>query len=318
MKLDEFSLISFLSRKLSIFQPEVLIGIGDDTAVVKNGNKYSFYTTDVLVENVHFLDNWKSNVPDFYYFLGRKLITISASDVASMGGMPVYGLINLLIPEVYDLKELEEFYEGVSELCNELRISVIGGDTSKSSAKTFSFFLIGEGKKFMLRSNAKPGDLVAVTGTLGDSAAGLEQLLKKEIKVFPLVERFLNPTSRVREGVEVSNLGVITCTDVSDSLVFNLYTIAESSGIAIKVDSKNIPLSPHLLTYTTGSREKALRYALYGGEDYELIVTFEESLLSGVESLGFTVIGEVVEGEGVFVDNKKVEKKGYNHFGGER
>jgi thiamine-monophosphate kinase len=264
------------------------------------------------------LDNWKSNVPDFYYFLGRKLITVSASDVASMGGVPVYGLINLLIPEVYDLKEFEEFYEGVSELCNELRISVIGGDTSKSSAKTFSFFLIGEGKKFMLRSNAKPGDLVAVTGTLGDSAAGLEQLLKKEIKVFPLVERFLNPTSRVREGVEVSNLGVITCTDISDSLVFNLYTIAESSGVAIKVDSRKISLSPHLLTYTNGSREKALRYALYGGEDYELIITFEESLLSGVESLGFTVIGEVVEGEGVFVDNKKVEKKGYNHFGGER
>lgn len=317
MKLDEFSLISFLSRKLSVFNSEVVVGIGDDAAVVKNNDGFCFFTTDVLVEGVHFLDNWKESVSNLYYSLGRKLVAISASDIASMGGIPTYGLIDLLIPESYDLKELEEFYDGISDFCSELKITVIGGDTSKSSVKTFSFFLVGKGNGYMLRSKAKPGDLVAVTGTFGDSAAGLEQLLKGEVENRFLVERFLNPIPRVEKGIEALNLGVKACTDVSDGLAFNLYTIAESSGVAVKLESEKIPLSPHLLSYA-GSRETALEYALYGGEDYELIITFNERLLSDVESLGFTVIGEVTEGKGVFVDGRKVEKKGYNHFGGKR
>ncbi|SMO64622.1 thiamine-monophosphate kinase [Balnearium lithotrophicum] len=315
MKLGEFELISLLSKTLKNKRNGIKVGIGDDTAVFELNGTLGLLTCDALVEGVHFLRNWKSLTPDFFYYLGRKLVSISVSDVASMGGAPLYSLITLGIPDWMEVEELKELYEGVNSALEEYDFSLIGGDTVKSPNFFLDLSLLGTSNKnrVMLRSKAKPGDLVGVTGTLGDSRAGLEQLLRGKVEDTYLVERFLNPEARLKEGVKALEIGVLCSTDVSDGFVFNLYTIAESSKVRIDLNSSEIPVSENLEKF---AGDGALQYALYGGEDYELIITFPEEKKEKLENLGFKTVGTVSEGEGVFLDDKFLEKKGYDHFKG--
>ncbi|TCK06276.1 thiamine-phosphate kinase [Phorcysia thermohydrogeniphila] len=313
MKLSEFKLIELLAKKLPTLPPEVTVGIGDDTAVIKKDEGYLLLTSDALVEGSHFLKEWKEKLNNFYYYLGRKLLSISLSDIASMGGIPEYAIVNIGLSEKTETEEMEELYEGLADCCREFSVTVVGGDTVSSKTEFFDVTLTGKCKNFMLRSEAKPGELVAVTGTFGDSRAGLEILKGKGKEDNYLLERFLNPIPRVKEGVEARNLGVKCGTDVSDGLVFNLYTIANSSNVSIHIEGEKIPISRELLNFV-GNSEIALNYALFGGEDYELIITLPENLQDKVESLGFKVIGEVKEGTGVFLDGERLPEKGYDHF----
>jgi thiamine-monophosphate kinase len=315
MKLGEFELIGLLSKTLKNKRNGIKVGIGDDTAVFELKGALGLLTCDALVEGVHFLRNWKSLTPDFFYYLGRKLVSISVSDVASMGGAPLYSLVTLGIPDWMEVEELKELYEGVNSALEEYNFSLIGGDTVKSPNFFLDLSLLGISNKncVMLRSKAKPGDLVGVTGTLGDSRAGLEQLLRGKVEDFYLIERFLNPKARLKEGVKALEIGVLCSTDVSDGFVFNLYTIAESSKVRIDLNSSEIPISENLEKF---AGDGALQYALYGGEDYELIITFPEEKKEKLENLGFKTVGTVSQGEGVFLNGKFLEKKGYDHFKG--
>ncbi|MEO2069701.1 MAG: thiamine-phosphate kinase [Desulfurobacteriaceae bacterium] len=311
MKLNEFELIKTLTEKLVKTSKDLVVGIGDDAAVVKRDSFYEIISSDALVEDVHYKREWKDQVPNLYYYLGRKLLTISVSDIASMGGVPEFSVINLGVSLESCEEDLVELYEGLSQACKDYGVTIIGGDTVSSATEFFDSTVFGKANGYLLRSNAKPGDLVAVSGTLGDSKAGLEILLKREELDHYLVERFLNPQARVEEGKEALSLGIECATDVSDSFVFNLYTIAESSGVGIKVFEKEIPISESLVKY---AKEKALHFALYGGEDYEIVITFKEKLLDKIEKIGFKVVGEVVNEKGVFLDERRLEKKGFLHF----
>jgi len=291
------------------------VGIGDDTAVIKKGEGYLLLTSDALVEGSHFLKEWKREVRNLYYYLGRKLLSVSLSDVASAGGTGEYAIVNLGLSEKTDKEEVEELYEGLADCAREFSVSVVGGDTVSAGTEFFDLTLTGECRNFMLRSKAKPGELVAVTGTFGDSKAGLEILKAGKKGNDYLVERFLNPTPRVNEGREAAKLGVKCATDVSDGLVFNLYTIAESSNVSIHLEKDRIPISEELLEFT-GNSELALNYALFGGEDYELIIVFPEIMQDKLESLGFRTIGEVRSGKGVFLNGSKLPKRGYDHLKG--
>ena len=312
MRLGEFELIERLVKELPPPSEKVVVGVGDDTAVVKAGRGYRLLTTDALVEGTHFRREWKGAVEELFFLLGKKLVNVCASDVASMGGEPKIGLINLGVPPDGKEEELIELYRGVGEAARELKVDMVGGDTVKSGTLFFDMTLIGESSSYMLRSSARPGELVGITGTVGDSRGGLELLERGRPEPKYLIERFLSPKARVREGREVLELGVKCGTDVSDGLLFNLGTIAQSSGVRIEVESSLIPLSHELIE--TFGKERALEFALYGGEDYELIITFPERLVNKVEEIGFKVIGEVKEGSGVFLDGKEVRTKGYDHF----
>ncbi len=313
MKLGEFELISKLTEKLSCPSEKVVVGIGDDAAVVKLNGSYQIITSDALVENFHYKREWIDRIPELYYYLGRKLLSISISDVASMGGTPEFAIVNSGVSNQSEENLLESLYDGLSDACKDYNVSIIGGDTVASETEFFDSTLTGKSKGYMLRSSAKPNDLVAVTGTFGDSRAGLEILLENRPIDNYLIERFLNPSARVEEGKEALCFGVQSGTDVSDGLIFNLYTISESSKVKIEIFSDRIPLSERLISYA-GNWEKALQYALFGGEDYELIITFPENLLDNVEKIGFKVIGVVSEGSGVFVDGKMVQKIGFDHL----
>ena len=312
MKLSEFEFINYIASRIKSGKG-VIKGIGDDTAVVEFCGKFGLLTCDSLVGGTHFLESWVSLVPELFFFLGRKLVSVCVSDIASMGGAPLFSLITLgATPSV----QLEKFYEGVESALCEYGLFLVGGDTVKSENPFFDFFILGESEKFpMLRENAKAGELVGVTGSFGDAKAGLEQLLSGKVKDRYLINRFLDPKARLREGREALRLGVKCAIDVSDGLVFSLYAIAESSNVRIEISSELIPLSNNLVSFC-GTREKALDFALYGGEDYELVATFPEELQEKMEELGFKVIGRVMEGNGVYLDGRLLEKSGYDHFRG--
>ncbi len=313
-KESEFSFIKKLCKLLPVNAAEVIIGCGDDAAVLKEANgNFGVYTVDTLAENSHFKNSWKNKIDNFYYYLGRKLLSISISDIASMGCNPKIALISLGTPFISE--DIYQLYSGLMDVARVYGISLIGGDTVYSQYRLFSLFLKGEGKGYMLRSKSQIGDIVAVTGTFGDSKAGLEILEGKLPWNSYLVMRFINPTPRLSEGLTALKEGVRCCTDVSDGLVFNLYTIAEASGVSIHLESSKIPLSQELISLTGEKRAK--EYALFGGEDYELIITFPEYMLNKLEIAGFKPIGTVKSGSPrVFIDGEPVSPKGYDHFKG--
>ncbi|ADU96955.1 thiamine-phosphate kinase [Thermovibrio ammonificans] len=312
MRTGEFELIRALSE-LTPVNGETVVGIGDDAAVVKLRGPKAAISTDALVEGSHFKSEWRELVPELFELLGRKLLAVSVSDLASTGAVPKFATVTLGVTPETEEGELLALYKGLGELARTLNVAVVGGDTVKSSTLFFDLTLIGEVKgEPLLRSRAEPGEVVAVTGSFGDSYGGLVQLLKGEVVNRRLVERFLNPPVRLREGLKAAGLGVKCGTDVSDGLAFNLYTVAESSRVAVEVESSKIPVSDDLVNLL--GRQKALEAALFGGEDYELIVTAPEKLAEELEKAGFKVIGRVREGSGVFVDGKRIEPKGYDHF----
>jgi len=313
MKLSEFELIERVKGLFGREEDRVELSVGDDAAVLRCGELYQMLTCDALTEGSHYLKRWKERVEGFYRKLGKKLINVNASDVASMGGEPRFSLITACFTKESSEEEAQEFFRGVKEAAEELGVAVVGGDTIKGKGELFDCFMVGESSEgYMVRGGAGPGELVGITGTVGDARGGLEILLKgMEVNDY-LVNRFLCPTARVKEGRGAVKLGVKCATDVSDGLVFNLHTIAQSSKVAIEVESEKIPLSKELVRVF--GKERALHFALYGGEDYELIITFPESLKGKVERIGFKVIGRVREGEGVFVDGKPASPKGFDHF----
>lgn len=314
MNLGEFELINRLTTFLKT-SSSVDLGIGDDTAVVSFGSEKLLLTCDALVEGSHFLLRWKELVEDLFFFLGRKLISVSVSDVASMGGAPLYSLITMGVSETLDLKDLDSLYRGIEAALESYGLSLVGGDTVKSGNAFFDLFMVGQVPgRFMARSGAEPGDVVFVTGTFGDAKAGLEQLLKGEITDTYLVERFLNPEARLKEGQAALSTGVKCGTDVSDGLVFNLYTVAESSGVGIEIDFQSVPLSRSLVSYC--GRENALSYALFGGEDYELIITAPPEKEGELRKAGFKPIGRVFKGKGVYGGGELLPKTGYDHLKG--
>lgn len=312
MSLDEFELISKISR-LFKGAPNVDLDIGDDTAVVSLGSEKILLTCDALVENTHFLVHWRTLVSNFFYYLGRKLVSVSVSDVASMGGAPVFSLITLGVNSSFSELDVDSFYRGIRSALEDYDLSLVGGDTVKSDNLFFDLSLVGRVKtSFMTRHSAKPGELVFVTGTFGDAKAGLEQLLNGEVSDTYLVDRFLNPSARLKEGQGALSLGVRCGTDVSDGLVFNLYTISEASGVKIDLDLGLIPISENLISYC--GEERALSFALFGGEDYELIITAPKEKEGELLKLGFKPVGTVSEGRGVYGDGELLPKKGYDHL----
>jgi len=312
MKLGEFELISRLLRKINFIGGNVLVPAGDDTAVIKDGESFLFITSDALVEGSHYAIEWKEHVRDLYYYLGRKLLSISLSDVSSMGGSPDFAIVNVGLTDNYSIDDVERLYDGLSDCAKEYKTSIVGGDTVKSKNEFFDLTLVGKSTKgFMLRRNAVPGDLVGVTGTFGDASVGLK-ILKGELKFKGakyFLDRFLNPTPRIEVGKFLLSMGVRCCTDVSDGFLFNLGTIAESSKVAINVLKSHIPISDKLKNV-----ENALSHALYGGEDYELIFTFRENLIDRIEREGLRVVGVVREGKGVYIDDEPVSTFGFEHF----
>nr|WP_214484447.1 thiamine-phosphate kinase [Bacillus sp. SM2101] len=325
--IDEFSLINKIKPQV-VNQSSLIMGIGDDAALVSSQDKFDqIICIDTMVEEVHFK---RSTMKP--YQIGFKALAANISDVAAMGGIPLYYLISIAIPKHWTEEDILVIYAGMNDLARNYDMDMIGGDTvSTNGPLVISVTVIGEvekGKK-LFRSNAKDGDIVFVTGTLGDSSAGLQLLLAKGIKYSyqltekELVNKHQMPYPRVEIGRLLTCYNRVALNDISDGLASEANEIAEASNVSIYLEEGQIPLSKQI--YDVCSNEAIIK-ALYGGEDYELIGTLPQSDWNHFEkeclkhNYKVTAIGQVKSGpsEVLLQTNdgkvKTIEKKGYNHF----
>ncbi len=323
--LGEFGLIGRIQKLTPRTSSATLLGIGDDAAALTlSASQTLLVTTDVLLEGVHF----DLAYTDFYS-LGWKAAAANLSDIAAMGGVPRFCLTALGIPRRTAAEHVTEFYRGFNALLKKHKTSLVGGDTSSSLHGLFiSVTALGgvEPGKMVSRSGARPGDRIFVTGTLGDSAAGLE-LLQNNVRreaggVRRLIQKHLRPVPRVAEGREIALSGCASAMiDVSDGLASDLGHLCERSGVGAVVHSENLPLSASLRKNNDRLRRPLLQYALSGGEDYELLFTVPPAAVKKLRSLRMSLseVGMVTSGKSVFLTGDKGRTKllpasGYDHF----
>jgi thiamine-monophosphate kinase len=297
----------------------VRLGIGDDAAVVR-GPKESLLTTDLLVEGYDFRRLFHPP-----RLLGRKSLNVNLSDIAAMGGRPRHALLGLALPGETDWKWLSEFLAGFREASREAGIALVGGDISEAREIMISVTVTGEAGPFVPRSGAKPGDLVFVSGTLGDAAAGLRLLEKgdrrrKDRAVGPLLKAFLDPAPRLELGSLLARRKLASAMiDVSDGLSADLAHICEESGVGAEVELGRIPISGALRRFM----KNPLPLALDGGEDFELLFTVRPRNALRLRRLGprfeVTEIGRITAGKKITaIDPAGIKKplkiRGYEHF----
>lgn len=273
----EFELIKLLTHDLP-GNPQTIVGVGDDCSVYEiSKNRYLLATCDMLIEGVHFSKRTASP-----FLIGCKAMACSLSDIAAMGGESLFALVSIGLPEATSEDFVQDLYVGVRSMCRDYQVVLIGGDTVRSPDKiVIDVAMIGEcpAGTFVLRSGAKAADAIVVTGYLGDSAAGLE-LLEGKIsdsdaeRRTGLIEAHLAPEPRCEQGKYLAeNFEIHSMIDLSDGLAGDLAHICESSKLGARIHADKIPVSKTLAGFCQDSGIDPLKYALSGGEDYELLFT---------------------------------------------
>lgn len=320
-ELGEFGLIDRIKKGVAA-SSSVLLGIGDDAAaLVPTPDHVTLITSDMLLEGVHFDLSFCD--PES---LGRKSLSVNISDLAAMGARPRQFLLGIALPKDIPVEFIDRFMSGMLEQAERFGVTLVGGDTCASKGGlVISVTALGEQRPELVlkRSGARPGDLVCVTGTVGDAAAGLEALRRGEREGF-LVSRQLDPTPRVEAGVALAEKALASAMiDVSDGVMQDLGHICEMSGVGARLELSKLPLSAG---YRAACGAESYALALSGGEDYELLFCVPKGRLAEVEELfarlepGFTVVGEIVEGEGVAARHPdgtsySAQQRGFDHFG---
>lgn len=299
--MGEFELIGKLKKTLPLPSKKVWVGIGDDTLVAVPPKDRLLWTVDCLVENFHF---------DFAYMtpedVGWKSLAVNLSDIAAMGGKPLYALVSLGIPKRISEKKILKIYQGIRECAEWAKVDVVGGNISRTSQDFFiDITVVGETAKPLLRRGAKLGECVAVTGFPGLSATGFQALKKwgrKAIQKFPVSTRHhTRPVPRIEWAQTLGALGVSSLIDVSDGLSSELNHLSESSNVGIEIDEKLLPLHPEVISLANSLKLKTLDLVLNGGEEYELLMTFPFSKFGAIsaeaqaQSIPLTMIGYTVE-----------------------
>jgi len=308
--IGEFGLIERITRK-SKDKNDVLVGIGDDAAVVKPGKHLQVLTTDCLVEEDHFTRRWFTPLQ-----IGMKAIEINVSDVAAMGAVPRYVLVSLGLPKNLDVKFVDEMYRGMRKVCDKYDIDIIGGNMTHSTQIFISITLLGEVEKknLTLRSGAKPGDLIFISGYVGNGRAGL-RLFQENVKGFNEVKkRYLEPKAKLKHALKIAPF-VNSMIDVSDGLAGDIGHICEQSNCGAVIYKDKIPIKIEIREVARILDENEYDYALFGGEDFELVYTVSQDMVDKID--GF-LIGEITKDKAVkiFSDDKKqqIKNHGYDHF----
>jgi thiamine-monophosphate kinase len=320
-ELGEFGLIDLLSEIVSQGErsQQIVVGIGDDATAWRSGDFTLLATTDTLVQGVHF------TVESTWGELGWKAMAINLSDIAAMGGIPQYALVSLSLPGDTEVDDVTQLYHGLAEAANQFKTTVVGGNISRAPVVVITITLIGQAQTYgiLTRSAAVPGDMIAVTGYLGSSAAGLRMLVHHlqfdpEAVAF-LRKAHLKPQPRIAEGQLLVRKGVQVAIDISDGLIADLGHVCKASGVGAMVKVDHVPIHPVVRAAFPG---ESLSFALAGGEDYELLFTASEGVIDSVEAEAdcpITIIGEIRGERGVTVIDKEgkpfpFKEKGWEHF----
>jgi len=305
--MDEFDLIRrFFDRDGAM--PGVAVGVGDDGAVLTpNPEQQQIQVVDTLVEGVHFPPN--STPADIAY----RAVAVNLSDIAAMGADPRWMTLALTLSDSSE-QWVASFSSGLFEAADKYKLALVGGDTTSGPIVTVTVTITGEVESgaALLRSGAKAGDGIFVTGTLGDAAAGLDLLQHGEPDEF-LVQRFLRPTPRITTGRALVGKAH-SAIDISDGLAGDLKKLLTASGVGGEIDIDKLPLSGSLRERFTPDEQQQL--ALCGGDDYELCFTAPREAVKDIP--GITEIGSVQDSTGLICrrngDIVEVDDSGYRHF----
>lgn len=292
----EFELIAHLVKGVRT-SARTILGPGDDCAILAPSTRPLVFTIDSMVEGVHFRLDW--GAPEK---LGAKALAVNLSDIAAMGATPTAFVVNLAVREGLGMRFFDRLYAGLKKTAALFHTDMVGGNITRADRLSITVALLGESsKQILLRSAAKPGYEVFVTGTLGDSSAGV-RILNGSLKAQGaarrfLIERHLNPTPRIKAGLALARISPAPAAiDLSDGLLQDLGHILERSGVGAEIDAPALPLSP---AYRKVMGEE-LSLALGGGEDYELLFClrpgYSEARLSRALALPVRRIGRIIKG----------------------
>ncbi|NKB81481.1 MAG: thiamine-phosphate kinase [Nitrospirales bacterium] len=293
-RIREFDLIRQFQGTYSSNNPFIAQGIGDDAAILRpRSGQDLLITTDVLCEGIHF-DGTTATLPE----IGYKAAVANLSDIAAMGGQPQYIVAALAIPPSYSSADIRGLYCGMMEPCHAHEVALVGGDLSASLSKlSISITVLGWANvgRALKRSGAKPGDLLYVTGTLGDSLAGLKILEASRTDKAPrsrkamerfLIMRHLRPTPRISIGQCLVQARIASSAiDLSDGLSGDIRHLCQASCVGADIDANTLPLSPQCRAYGAQLHVDPIQWALMGGEDYELAFTIPPNKQRGLERL---------------------------------
>jgi len=295
-----------------------LVGPGDDAAVVSASDGRFVVTTDTMIEGHDFRLDWSTG-----FDLGYKAVATNVADIAAMGAKPTALVVSLAVPKESKISWLMAFADGLNAGLTELApgASVVGGDLAQSEKVFISVTAQGdlEGRPPVLRSGAKVGDIVAVAGTLGKAAAGLDLLRANNSATSAfddLVNVQLRPQPPISSGILAAVAGATAMLDVSDSLAKDASRIANRSGVSIRLDSKSLQGFEAVLDQAAMRLGvSALDWVLFGGEDHSLLATFPAGLEIPKE---FKPIGEVISSDSptVYLDSKVIDSKGWDSIRG--
>ena len=318
MEISENALINKL-KKFGKTGTKVIRGIGDDGAVVNMGGEQYVLVQDAMVEHVHFEFSFLGP-----YYVGKKAIDVNVSDILSMGALPLYYLVTIGVPARVTSLDIERLYKGMRDASKQLNIILLGGDTVGSDTFFIDVSMVGKlvTRKYLGRDKAKVGDLIAVTGYLGEAAYGLYLLQEGTKQKGParFLKRFMDPVSPYGFWKELIKRGITDAMmDISDGLIIDLERMMSESKKGARIHLESVPV-PDIL------RKKGMeQLAFTGGEDYQLLFTISPTKLAHIKALKerghmVSIIGEVTKGRGVklFQEGKEIKltAKGYQHFKG--
>lgn len=309
--LGEFGLIDQIAAAVELKNPESVKGIGDDAAVIDNGDELTLVSTDMLIEGVHF---------DLTFHplkhLGFKAVAVNLSDIYAMNGTPKQIVVALAISNRFSLEAIEELYEGIQLACEKYSVDLVGGDTTSStSGLVINVTAIGKAKKedIVYRNGAAKGDLICVSGDLGGAYVGL-QLLEREKKIFLdnpkiqpdlsnadyILERQLKPEPRKDVVDKLKQLDVhpTSMIDISDGLASEVLHLCKQSNTGCTLYEDKFPIDPQTFEKAREFHLDPTVCALSGGEDYELLFTIKQSDYEKLrEHVDLSIIGHMVDKE---------------------
>ncbi|CAB49311.1 thiL thiamine monophosphate kinase [Pyrococcus abyssi GE5] len=282
--------------------------LGDDAGFIKLNNSWLLVTSDMLV--------WKTDVPDFMTpeDAGRKVVTMNVSDIAAMGGRPMAFFFSLAVPGDVSEDILRGIARGINEGSKVYKLKIVSGDTNEADDIIIDGGSLGIGKRLLLRSNAKPGDLVCVTGDLGRPLTALLLWMRGEKIPREIEEKARNPRARVEEGVKLSSLAN-SAIDISDGLSKELWEIANASNVRIIIEEERLPISDSVKEIVSDP----VKVALASGEEFELLFTIPREKVEELD-IDFKIIGRVEGGNGVYIKRgrkiEELEVLGWEHLAG--
>jgi len=327
----EFDLLRRIRERLPPAGRQVVLGSGDDAAISVPGGA-TVTSVDALVDGVHFRREWSSPAQ-----IGAKALAVALSDLAAMGAGAGEAYVVLGVPEDLDEDGCLELLDGMTRVAGETGTTLAGGDVTRAPALTLAVTVVGHADRpedLVTRGDARPGDVLVVTGELGGAAAGLRLLERGDASEIDhtgggsisdaLIARQLEPRARLKEGRAFAEAGATAMIDLSDGLGGDARHIAEASGAGLRIDAAALPFAAGVAEVAEALDRDPLELAISGGEDYELLAAIPPDRLADAtaaleqQGTALTRIGEVVAGEGLEIrlpDGALLKATGFDQLG---